>query len=165
MTDSIRRSFTSSVFCVHEKEVLLIHHKRLDLWLPLGGELEKTEAGMWETPQEAARREACEEAGYKDYEVFFPALPNNAGLYSDGVLTRQTMFFEPSGFLGYEEHMAGSKGLHMNFIFVALVKHKNVVSDGSWDDHVWITPGRVIVHPTTPNVRYCLTRIEQYGDL
>ncbi|HLL23960.1 MAG TPA: NUDIX hydrolase, partial [Kofleriaceae bacterium] len=27
----------------------------------------------------------------------------------------------PPGLIGYEEHLAGSKGLHMNFVFVAEV--------------------------------------------
>ena len=33
----------------------------------------------------------------------------------------------PWGLLGYEEHQAGSKGLHMNFVFVAEVDPDAVV--------------------------------------
>ena len=47
-----RRAFSVAVFCRNGGEVLLVHHKRLDLWLPVGGEVE---AG--ETPLEAARRD------------------------------------------------------------------------------------------------------------
>lgn len=79
-------------------QVLVIHHRRLGTWLPIGGELE---AG--ETPLQAARRELREETGL---EGQFPAL---AGAL-DGV---------PAGLLGYEEHPAGSKGMHLNFVFVA----------------------------------------------
>ena len=79
--------------------MLVIEHKRLRTWLPIGGEIE---AG--ETPLEAARRELREETGL---EGRFPRIGE-----IDGV---------PAGLIGYEEHEAGSKGLHMNFVFVCEV--------------------------------------------
>lgn len=92
-----RRVFSVAVFCRHGGEILLVRHKRLDLWLPVGGEIEPGE-----TPLEAARRELREETGL---EGRFPP-----GLGVNGT---------PPGLIGYEEHPAGSKGLHMNFAFVA----------------------------------------------
>ena len=97
MTGTSRRAFSVAVFCRHEGEVLLVRHRRLGTWLPVGGEIEPGE-----TPLEAARRELREETGL---EGRFPA-----GLGVDGT---------PPGLIGYEEHLAGSKGLHMNFAFVA----------------------------------------------
>ena len=32
--------FTVAIFVVHEEKVLLIHHRQLDKWLPLGGHIE-----------------------------------------------------------------------------------------------------------------------------
>ena len=50
--------FTVAIFVVHEGKVLLIHHRKLDRWLPLGGHIE-----LDENPEQAALREAREESG------------------------------------------------------------------------------------------------------
>ena len=50
--------FTVAIFVVQAAKVLLVHHRRLDKWLPLGGHIE-----LEEDPETAARREAKEESG------------------------------------------------------------------------------------------------------
>src|SRR6185503_13140619 len=50
--------FTTCIFVVHGGKVLLIHHRKLDKWLPLGGHIE-----LDEDPEIAALREAKEESG------------------------------------------------------------------------------------------------------
>jgi 8-oxo-dGTP pyrophosphatase MutT (NUDIX family) len=50
--------FTVAIFIVHEGKVLVIHHRKLDKWLPLGGHIE-----LDEDPEQAALREAREESG------------------------------------------------------------------------------------------------------
>ena len=50
--------FTVAIFVVHDRKVLLIHHRRLAKWLPLGGHIE-----LDEDPETAALREAKEESG------------------------------------------------------------------------------------------------------
>jgi 8-oxo-dGTP pyrophosphatase MutT (NUDIX family) len=95
-----RRAFSVAVYARRGDRVLVIEHRRLKTWLPIGGELE---AG--ETPLDAAVRELREETGMAGaFRSLVGAL--------DGV---------PPGLIGYEEHMAGSKGLHMNFVFVCEV--------------------------------------------
>jgi 8-oxo-dGTP pyrophosphatase MutT (NUDIX family) len=50
--------FTVAIFIVHEGKLLLIHHRKLKKWLPLGGHIE-----LDEDPEAAAIREAREESG------------------------------------------------------------------------------------------------------
>ena len=50
-----RRAWSVSVFARHAGRVLLIRHRRLGTWLPVGGEVEEGE-----TPLEAAARELPE---------------------------------------------------------------------------------------------------------
>jgi len=50
--------FTVAIFVVHDAKILLIHHRKLDKWLPLGGHIE-----LEEDPEQAALREAKEESG------------------------------------------------------------------------------------------------------
>ena len=88
-----RRAFSVAVYARRGDRVLVIEHRRLATWLPIGGELE---AG--ETPLEAAIRELREETGLT---ANFPAVHGAL----DGV---------PRGLIGYEEHQAGSKGLHLS---------------------------------------------------
>jgi 8-oxo-dGTP diphosphatase len=122
---SQRRAFSVSVFCRHGGEVLLVRHRRLGAWLPVGGEVEPGE-----TPLEAARRELLEETGL---EGRFPP-----GLGVDGT---------PPGLIGYEEHPAGAKGLHMNFAFVADVAARELAACSEWSEARWVASGDDIECP------------------
>jgi 8-oxo-dGTP diphosphatase len=111
-----RRAFSVAIFARNGGAVLLVRHRRLGTWLPVGGEIESGE-----TPLEAAVRELREETGLSGS---FPA-----GLGVDGT---------PPGLLGYEEHQAGSKGLHMNFAFVADVATRDLASCDEWSEARWV---------------------------
>ena len=113
-------------------QVLVIHHRRLATWLPVGGEVEPGE-----TPLEAARRELREETGL---EGRFCELLGAC----DGV---------PPGYLGYEEHVAGSKGLHMNFVFVAEVGDEPVRPNDEFSEHRWVDRAALESLDSPVNVR------------
>ena len=53
-----RIDFTVAIFVVRDGKVLVVHHRKLGKWLPLGGHVE-----LDEDPEQAALREAREESG------------------------------------------------------------------------------------------------------
>lgn len=129
----MRRAFSVAVYARRGDRVLIIEHKRLKTWLPIGGELE---AG--ETPLEAAVRELREETGIAGS---FRAIVNAP----DGV---------PAGLIGYEEHQAGSKGTHMNFVFVCPVPDgTDVVPNDEFGAWRWVTRDELAAVESPLNVR------------
>lgn len=129
LSSPVRRAFSVAVFCRHQGEVLLVRHRRLGTWLPVGGEIEPGE-----TPLEAARRELGEETGL-------------AGEFPSGPCVDGT----PPGLIGYEEHLAGTKGLHMNFAFVADVPSRTLGACDEYTDAMWVADASGVDCP--PNVR------------
>ena len=56
--------FVVVAFIVHSGKVLMVHHKELKMWLPVGGHIEPDE-----DPEEALFREINEEAGLQPSQV------------------------------------------------------------------------------------------------
>jgi 8-oxo-dGTP pyrophosphatase MutT (NUDIX family) len=54
----VKTDLTVAGYIINNGKVLLIHHRKLNLWLPVGGHIDKDE-----TPDEALLREIKEEVG------------------------------------------------------------------------------------------------------
>ena len=142
----MRRAFSASIYCRHETQILLVHHKKQLAWVPVGGELE---AG--ESPMEAAVRELQEELGWSrgidyDFQDVSPVLG------------------APLGFLGYEEHMAGPKGLHMNFAFLARAKTRMVTPCDEFNELHWVRDLSDVSGEIPPNVRGLFQMAQEMTD-
>ena len=57
-------------YIVHDNQVLLIHHKKLNLWLPVGGHIDQNE-----TPDQALQREIKEETNLEIKILNQPDIP------------------------------------------------------------------------------------------
>jgi 8-oxo-dGTP diphosphatase len=152
-----RFAFSSAVYARNAGAVLLVHHKRLDCWLPVGGELEPGES-----PYYAAIRELREETGLGPGQVPKPPHPSASAVWPDGPNAGQ-----PFRFIGYEEHDAGSKGTHGTFSFLFDVEHRDVRLCDEHHAFEWVDgwaselAGR---YPMPPNVVRYLTKIRhEYG--
>jgi ADP-ribose pyrophosphatase YjhB (NUDIX family) len=138
----MRKAWSVSVFARDSNgRVLLIKHKRLGTWLPPGGEVEDGES-----PQQAASRELLEETGLvaRFVEV-------------DGAIEGA-----PTGLIAYEEHDAGSKGLHMNFCFLADVDG-DVVPNEEFDEHAWVDDVSAVSCPK--NVAQLIGRVRALSNV
>ena len=89
-----------SVFIVHRHKVLLIHHKRYNEWLPIGGHIE-----LNEDPEEALYREIQEESGLK-----VRILAETPNIWHQGVKPLPTPSF-------VDVHRIDSQHKHIAFVY------------------------------------------------
>lgn len=94
--------FAVSGFVVHNKKVLLIHHKKLNKWLPVGGHIE-----LNENPEEAVIREVEEESGIK-----VKVEGEKPQIKSPG-----TKFLHRPRFLDISDLQEGHKHIHFIYFF------------------------------------------------
>jgi len=137
-----RRAFSVSAYCKVMGAVLLVNHKKQQAWVPIGGEVE---AG--ETPLEALVREVEEEIGWvRGVDYTLPEISS----------------ISPPGFLAYEEHEAGPKGLHMNFAFLLEGTSRELHPCDEFTESAWVILSNEKEN-VPPNVRALLEVILEYG--
>lgn len=119
----ITRHLTATTFVVYKNKTLLHLHKKLGLWLPPGGHIDRDEL-----PEEAALREVKEETGL-DVKLYNP--DQKMGFtYSKQILRPMHVLLENIN----KFHQ------HIDSIFFATANTFNVKSgEGETDDLKWVT--------------------------
>ena len=102
--------FVVNIYIVYKDKVLLVHHKKLNKWLPIGGHVE-----LNEDPEEALSREVKEECGL-EIEVS----GSKPSIYSEG-----TKFLYPPKFL--DIHKISDTHRHITLNYFAKTKSDNAV--------------------------------------
>ena len=140
--------FTVAIFVVQQSKVLLIHHRNLDKWLPLGGHIE-----LHEDPEEAALREAIEESGL-EIEILGERPPTSG----DG-----TRALIPPRFL--DIHRITDTHQHIGMIYWARVKNGTVSLATEEHHHIrWCSADELdaLQPPMSDAVKwYCRKAIEE----
>jgi 8-oxo-dGTP pyrophosphatase MutT (NUDIX family) len=146
----VKIDFTVAVFVVHERKVLIVHHRALDKWLPLGGHVE-----LDEDPEAAARREAKEESGL-DVELLGERPPTT------GPGTRALI---APRFL--DIHRINSTHEHVGMIYWAQPRKGEVrLAQAEHHDIRWCTAAELdqLQPPMSKSVKwYCRKAIEEVG--
>lgn len=143
--------FTVAIFVVANGQVLMVHHRRLGKWLPLGGHIE-----LDEDPEMAALREAKEESGL-DVELIGERPPTT------GPGTRALI---APRFL--DIHRITDTHEHIGMIYWARPKGGEVTLAAS--EHLdirWCSPADLdaLRPPISEAVKwYCLKAIEELSD-
>src|SRR5712691_1041579 len=143
--------FTVAIFVVRHGQVLLIHHRQLNKWLPLGGHIE-----LDEDPEMAALREAREESGL-EVELIGERPPTTEPGTRALIAPR---------FL--DIHRINDAHEHIGLIYWARPKHGNVTLAAGEHHHIrWCAPDDLDgLHPPMSNAVkwYCRKALEEISD-
>src|SRR3989344_3968759 len=116
--------FTVNVFITYQNKVLLIFHKKHNMWLQIGGHIE-----LNEDPDEALFREVKEECGL-DIEIIGKKEPQ--------IEVKGTKFLYPPIFMNIHDITNIHK--HISLIYFARAKSdKFVLNEGEHNDIRWFS--------------------------
>lgn len=135
--------FVVSAFIVNKNKVLLIHHKTLDEWLPLGGHIE-----LDEDSDQAMLRETEEESGLKEKDLIF--IDNRPKIKSKG-----TKFLLTPQYVDIHDFHA--KPGHKHLILIYFVKTKKDKVSLKEDEHKaikWFTKEDLAKTRIRPAVKF-----------
>ena len=138
-------------FLIHNNKVLLIHHKKLDLWLPPGGHIEKNE-----TPDEAVKREFREELGL-EVEIL-----NRNDIPTGGNIVKQLAvpFYVNVHRVGDHDHCC--------FFYICILKNPKKISidKSELKDFGWFSPKELNQERVSVDVRnIALKAFEKFKSL
>lgn len=116
--------FVATAYIVHGGRILLVDHKKVGLWLPVGGHIE-----LDEDPDEAMAREISEECGL-EVEIVSEK-PEFAGAGKP--------LFRPR-FMDIHKYGDGSPHQHINLVYFAKAQSdKCVLQEGEHNDIKWFS--------------------------
>lgn len=145
----ITRHFTATTTIACQNKVLLHFHKSLKKWLPLGGHIDRDEL-----PEDAAVREAKEEAGI-DVELFQPRESYKSAGAKDLISPSRIMLQDIN-----EHHQ------HIDFVFYATAKTFDLKPAKSETENLkWFTVEEIKKLDAPENVKVrALEALELLGD-
>ena len=118
--------FTVGMYIVNKGRVLFIHHKKQNMWLPIGGHIE-----LNEDPEEALFREIEEETGLSKNEV--EILSEKPSFTS----SKQRYLYTPNLL---DVHTINEKHKHIGIIYFLRAKHDKVQLEvDAHNDIKWLT--------------------------
>jgi len=135
----ITKHFTATTLIVSQGKVLLHFHKKLSLWLPVGGHIDRDEL-----PEETAVREVKEETGL-DIKLYNPD--------PDLSMSDAKQTIRPSHILleDINEHHQ-----HIDFIYYATSDAMELnPDDGETNDMKWLTTDEIEKMEIPNNVKVC----------
>lgn len=161
---------TASGILIYRQKVLLVHHKKLNVWLPPGGHIESNEL-----PHRAAEREFFEETGVKVKAV--SASSPIISTYSQFLPTPFAVNLHWISKENYDRRLKSSnhtrpaaskmwpKGCEQHYVFVYLVKPTGSLKlvKNSRETHAigWFSKNKVIQIETTQDIKNELSKAFQ----
>jgi len=143
--------FTVAVFVIDHDRVLLVHHRRLGKWLPVGGHIE-----LDEDPEQAVHREVREESGL-EIEIVGDRPPTT------GPGTRALI---APRFL--DIHRINDSHEHIGMIYFARPRSGSLrLAEAEHHDIRWCSASdldRLIPTPSEAIRWYCLKALEELGN-
>ena len=109
------------IFRRDEQRLLLIHHRKLNKWLPVGGHIEDNE-----TPDDAVRRETREEVGLEIKLLQYSSIPNEGN-----VLEKCALPFDSN------VHSVGDHNHHCFFYLCEAVNPEQLEINHELKKHRW----------------------------
>ena len=132
------RHFSATTYVRHNDKVLLHNHKKLKMWLPVGGHIDRDEL-----PQDAAKREVKEETGL-DVEIIKPKelLKITEGQEWELILPFHMML-----------HNLNEYHQHIDMVFFAKTQNdKIVLGEGESREIKWFTKEEIESHENISDV-------------
>ena len=120
--------FTVTAVIVNQGRVLLVHHLRYGMWLPIGGHIEP-----YEDPEEALHREIEEETGLKKIRV----LSSRPDFRSPGTKALLTPNY-------VDVHEANLPHKHITFVYFVVSASADFVLSQEHNAMRWLTPDELL---------------------